>query len=173
MGAAASRGWRWSGSADPNVAERRLPENEEEEQRDGSQQKVRAKPAVGQEETQHKPDQRHQEGGNRPDVHELVLQMVAGEELAQPVLDSGAGRRRLRGGRGAGTTYGVSLGLAAEATEVGIRLDWPAALAAEYGPGFRRGVGRRQGGPIIGPAIGQIRLITIAVTIRAGLPLDG
>jgi hypothetical protein len=55
---------------------------------------------------------------------------------------------------------------------VGISLDRPAALAAEDGPGFRRGVGRRQNGPIIGPAIGRIPDFRTGVTNRPALPFD-
>src|SRR5438309_7773164 len=98
--------------------------------------------------------------------------MVTGKELAQPVFQSSAGGRRLRRGGGCGATHRVGLGLAAEPAEVGIRLDRPAALTAEYGPGFRRSVGGRQGGPIIGPAIGGPRNFKTGVTNRPALPFD-
>jgi len=66
------------------------------------------------------------------------------------MLQAGAAWARMRWrGRGAGNR--VSLGLAAEAAEVGVRLDRPAAFAAEHGSRSRGSVGRRQSGPIIGP----------------------
>src|ERR1700693_4001737 len=82
VGAGATRGGGWIASTYPDVAQRRFTEDQEEKQGDRSQQEVRPQPAVGQEETQHETDQRHQEGGNGPDVHELVLQMMTGKELA-------------------------------------------------------------------------------------------
>ena len=165
--------WRRRGSptADADVTQGRLTQDQKEQQGDRAEQEVRSKPTVGQEEPEDEADQQHQERGNGGDVHEFVLQVVAGKELAQPVLEAGTRgatiwrRRRWSGHR-------VRLGFAAEAAEVCVRLDRTAAHATEDGPGFWSGVRGRQGGPIIGPAIGPIGKFGKGVTKRRALPFD-
>ena len=87
------------------------------------------------------------------------------------MLQAGTGRARMRwAGRRAGNRVG--LGLAAEAAEMGIRLDRPAAFAAEHGSRSWGSVRRRQSGPIIGPAFGRIPEFKSGVTKGPTVPLD-
>lgn len=142
--------------AAPDVAEGRLPEDQEEEQGDGGEQEIRAQPVLPKrrrEEAQEEADQRHEEGGDRPDVHELVLEMVAREQFPQPAFQPIGGLRSRpgragRGRRGCRHSYPVGLSLAAEPTEPGIRFDGLAAFMAEDLIVFGRHPAR-QGRPII------------------------
>src|SRR2546430_2857195 len=97
-------GGRRSTVAYPDVAQGRLTQDEEEQQRDRAEEEICSEPAVVDEEADDEPDQCHQEGRDRAHVGELVLEMVPWEDLAKPVLEAGlgglAGRARRRCGGG-------------------------------------------------------------------------
>src|SRR6202022_3842986 len=118
-----------------DVAQRRFAQDQEQKERDRAEKEVAAEPAVVVEEADHESDQRHQESGDRPDVRELVLEVMPGEELAEPVLAPPVAMmarrcRRRSGGRQAGDR--LRLRLATEAAEVGACLNGLAARAAEH-----------------------------------------
>src|SRR5207302_3732951 len=98
----------------------------EEQQRDRAEEEIRPEPAVVDEEAHHEPDQCHQEGRDRAHVREFVLQVMPGEDLAEPLLETSAGspaggrRGRWGGWRADGR---VHLRLAAEAAEPGACFD--------------------------------------------------
>jgi hypothetical protein len=69
-----------------------LPQDQEEDEGDRKQQPQHAK-QDGHQEAEDEPDHRHKKGDDRGDVHELILQVVAGEELAEPAFEAGTSRR--------------------------------------------------------------------------------
>src|SRR5205823_563411 len=100
-GDAFGRGGR-SPIAHPDVAQGRFAQDKEEQQRDRAEEEIRSKPAVVDEEANHEPDQRHQEGRDRAHVGEFVLEVMPREDLAKPVLETGAAGLARRGGRRSG-----------------------------------------------------------------------
>src|SRR5919201_5786406 len=123
------------------MAERRLPQNQEQQKGNRGEQEVRAQPVSSQrrrKETEDEADQGHEEGHDRPDMHEFVLEMMARKQLPEPAFQSvyGPGRRTRRPGGGSGACPGrtrlVSLRLAAETAEAGVGLDRLAAFPAEH-----------------------------------------
>jgi hypothetical protein len=139
------------------VTEGRFAQDQEQQQGDGPQQEVRTQPAAaegGREKPEDEADGRHEEGRNATDVHELVLQMMAREELAQSAFKGlaasprGASRARRRTPGRAGTGDRIGLGLPAKPAEASVGLDWLAALATERGIASGR-PRTRQSRPII------------------------
>src|SRR5437588_5065509 len=125
---------------DASVAERRFADHQEEEKGYGEEQPGDAEgPERGHAEDE--ADHRDHEGHDRRQVHELVLQVMAGKQVAKALFDPAPAspaparrsRRRLR--RGGCRPAGPGLGLAgpAIAAEAGVRLDLLAAGATEHG----------------------------------------
>src|SRR2546430_17609671 len=119
----------------------------------GTEEKSLAERDVIEEEAEHEDNQRHQEGCDQPQEGKRFLEVMRGEDLAKPLLETVASARLAgwRGRRWSGSRAGdrVGLRLAAKPAEPGARLDGLAAGAAEYGARFRHRFRTRQGGPII------------------------
>jgi hypothetical protein len=119
------------------VAQGRLPQDQEQDQGDGKEQPEHPEQDRD-EQPQQEADDRHEEGGDGGDMHELVLEVMAREELAQAPLHTGALRspsgcaRAASTGRAGRTDLGIGLGFAAEPAKAGSLFDLLAAFATEH-----------------------------------------
>ena len=79
------------------MAERRLPQDEKEQESDRRQKKVDTQKVLSKKrwrnEAEHEADQRQKECGDGAQVRERILEMMTGEQLAQPLLHAVGGQR--------------------------------------------------------------------------------
>ena len=126
------------------------------------------------EDTDDQPGHRQHEGGDGCQVHELVLQVMTGKNLPDPVLKPGPAGRPARIGRGGpGRRRFIRLRFAAESAEAGIVLDLLAALTTKHPGPLSAGSRRLYSGPIIkgSPSANHPRAIR-PVTKYARAPLQ-
>lgn len=136
--------------ADSNMAQRRFAKDEEEEEGDREEEQAGADREERREDTDDQPGHRQHEGGDGCQVHELVLQVMTGKNLPDPVLKPGPAGRPARIGRGGpGRRRFIRLRFAAESAEAGIVLDLLAALTTKHPGPLSAGSRRLYSGPII------------------------
>jgi len=160
--------------ADSNMAQRRFAKDEEEEEGDREEEQAGADREERWEDTDDQPGHRQHEGGDGCQVHELVLQVMTGKNLPDPVLKPGPAGRPARIGRGGpGRRRFIRLRFAAESAEAGIVLDLLAALTTKHPGPLSAGSRRLYSGPIIkgSPSANHPRAIR-PVTKYARAPLQ-
>lgn len=160
--------------ADSNMAQRRFAKDEEEEEGDREEEQAGADREERREDTDDQPGHRQHEGGDGCQVHELVLQVMTGKNLPDPVLKPGPAGRPARIGRGGpGRRRFIRLRFAAESAEAGIVLDLLAALTTKHPGPLSAGSRRLYSGPIIkgSPSANHPRAIR-PVTKYARAPLQ-
>jgi hypothetical protein len=121
------------------MAQRRLAKDEEEEEGNREEEQAGTDRKERREDADDQPGHGQYEGSHGGQVHELVLQVMTGKNLPDPVLKADPPARVARIGGSSGSRSLIRLGLAAEPAEARIVLDLLAALTTEHpGAPFRR-----------------------------------